>query len=74
MRALADGVGRSLGAKSYRSAEVERRREEWVPWSIEHFVDSAEPLDENVSRALARVDRAGGTSGGQENARRNLAP
>jgi predicted kinase len=36
--------------------DVERRREEWAPWTIEHLVvDAIAPLDGNVASALAYV-------------------
>ena len=74
-RSRLEGRDRGLAFPEPSWADVERRREEWVPWSIEHLVvDAVEPLDVNVERALAWVDRVDGASGGQQNARRNLAP
>jgi hypothetical protein len=36
--------------------DVERRRKEWVPWTIPHLVvDAVRPLDVNVEDALAYV-------------------
>jgi len=36
--------------------DVERRRQEWVPWTIPHLVvDAVAPLDVNVAEALAYV-------------------
>lgn len=49
---------------------VNRRREEWVPWTVERLVlDAVTPVDENLGRALEWVRAAGhnetpkGTSG-----------
>ena len=36
--------------------DVERTRQEWVPWTIPHLVvDAVAPLDVNVAEALAYV-------------------
>jgi predicted kinase len=39
--------------------DVERRLEEWVPWTIPHLVvDAIRPLDVNVAEALAYVAKS----------------
>ena len=51
------GRVRGLGSFPEPSWEdVERRREEWAPWTIYHLVvDAIAPLDGNVASALAYV-------------------
>jgi hypothetical protein len=39
--------------------DVERRRDEWAPWNIEHLVvDAVRPLDVNLADALGYVAEA----------------
>ena len=39
--------------------DVQRRATEWVPWPEPHLtLDAANPLEDNVARALDHVDRA----------------
>ena len=54
-RARLERRERGLGSFPEPSwADVERRRLEWVPWTIAHLVvDAIEPLGDNVARAVA---------------------
>jgi predicted kinase len=56
-RSRLTGRVRGLGSFPEPSwADVERRREEWAPWTIDHLVlDAIAPLDVNVTAALAYV-------------------
>ena len=52
-------AGRVRGLGSFPEPsweEVERRREEWAPWTTDHLVlDAIAPLESNVAKALAYV-------------------
>ena len=52
-------TGRVRGLESFPEPsweDVERRRDEWAPWTIDHLVvDAIAPLDGNVASALAYV-------------------
>jgi predicted kinase len=56
-RSRLEGRDRGLGSFPEPTwTDVERRREEWVPWTVEYLVvDATEPLEVNVARALAWV-------------------
>ena len=52
-------AGRKRGLESFPEPtwkDVERRREEWAPWTIDRLVlDAIAPLESNVATALAYV-------------------